>query len=211
MMFVRYENLRSYIRLYPITAIILMINVAVFIVDFLILDRDITEWGMFYQEPVFDRYGFEEPYRFVTSIGLHAGWEHLLFNCFSILVFAPPLERLLGHVRYSVFYLVAGIGGNVLSAIVHVGSEYGSVGASGAIYGVFGCYLFLAVFHKNALDEGSRKTVYGTLIFGLIYSVLMPNVNIWAHIGGAIAGIALMGQWSLLRGRKKLEERLRNY
>ncbi|RED59195.1 rhomboid family intramembrane serine protease [Cohnella lupini] len=211
MMFVRYENLRSYIRLYPITSLILIINVALFIVDFVFLDREITIWGMFYQEHVFNRYGFEEPYRFVTSIALHAGWEHLLFNCFSILVFAPPLERLLGHLRYLAFYLVAGIGGNVLSAFVHAGSDYSSVGASGAIYGVFGCYLFLAIFHKNALDDGSRKTVYATLIFGLIYSVLMPGINIWAHIGGAITGIALMGQWSLLRGRKQLEARLRNY
>jgi membrane associated rhomboid family serine protease len=210
MMFVRYENLRSYIRLYPITAIILIINVALFIVDFVFLDREITIWGMFYQEHVFNRYGFEQPYRFVTSIALHAGWEHLLFNCFSILVFAPPLERLLGHLRYLVFYLVAGIGGNVLSAFVHAGSDYSSVGASGAIYGVFGCYLYLAIFHKSALDDGSRKIVYSTLIFGLIYSVLMPSINIWAHIGGALTGILLMGQWTLLRGRKQLEARLRN-
>ena len=89
--------------------------------------------------------------------------------------------------------MIAGIAGNALSAVVHAGSVHASVGASGAIYGIFGAYLFLAVFRKFALDEATRKTIYATLIFGLIYSVLMPNINIWAHLGGAVAGLAIMG------------------
>ncbi|MCD9025341.1 rhomboid family intramembrane serine protease [Cohnella silvisoli] len=200
MIFLRNESFRSYIRLYPITAIILAINLIVFISDTMIFDRQLTIRGMFYQEPITDLYGMNEPWRYVTSIVLHAGWDHLLFNCFSTLVFAPPLERLLGHFRYLVFYLIAGIVGNALTAFVHAGSEYASVGASGAIYGIFGAYLFLAVFRKFALDEATRQTIYTTLIIGLIYSVLMPNINIWAHIGGSIAGFAMMGGWVL--GRK---------
>ncbi|TFE26657.1 rhomboid family intramembrane serine protease [Cohnella luojiensis] len=193
MIFLRNENFRSYVRLYPITAMILAVNLIVFIFDALLLDKQLTERGMFYQEPELDRYGLSEPWRYVTSMVLHAGWEHLLFNCFSILVFAPPLEKLLGRIRYLTLYLAAGLAGNVLSAVVHAGIEYGSVGASGAIYGVFGAFLFLAVFRKFSIDEATRKTIYMTLIFGLIYSVLSPNINIWAHIGGGIAGLAMMG------------------
>jgi rhomboid protease GluP len=203
MIFLRYENFRSYIRLYPITTLILAVNLIVFITDTLILNGQLTNWGRFYQEPYFNPYGLSEPRRYFTSIVLHSGWEHLLFNCFTTLVFAPPLERLLGHFRYLLFYIAAGIFGNVLTAIVNAGSEYASLGASGAIYGVFGAYLFLAVFRKFALDEATRKTIYSTLIFGLIFSVIAPNINIWAHIGGCIAGFAMMGIWVLRRNRAK--------
>jgi rhomboid protease GluP len=192
LIFVRNESFRSYIRLYPITTLILAINLIVFLIDKVIYDQQITIWGMFYQEPIADPYGMSEPWRYITSIALHAGWDHLLFNCFSTLVFAPPLERLLGHFRYLFLYLIAGIAGNTLTAVVHAGTEYASVGASGAIYGIFGAYLFLAVNRKTAMDEATRKTIYTVLIIGLIYSILMPNINIWAHVGGSVSGFAIM-------------------
>ncbi|MFB9276482.1 rhomboid family intramembrane serine protease [Cohnella cellulosilytica] len=203
MIFQRNETFGGYLRAYPITSFILAVNLIVFLLDHLVLNRELTFRGAFYMEPYFDRYGLEEPWRYVTSIALHDGWDHLLFNCFSLLIFAPPLERLLGHVRYFVYYLLAGIAGNALSAIVHLGSEYVSLGASGAIYGLFGAYLFLAVFRKFALDEATRKTIYITLVFGLVYSLLMPRINIWAHLGGAVAGFALMGWYVARKTRRR--------
>ncbi|HUC93537.1 MAG TPA: rhomboid family intramembrane serine protease [Paenibacillus sp.] len=201
MIFLRYESFRSYVRLYPVTAAILAVNLMVFIADWLFLGRLLTMWGMFYQEPGNNLFGLQQPWRYATSIVLHAGWQHLLFNSFSILVFAPPLERLLGHARYLLFYIMAGILANAVSAVVYAGSEQLSVGASGSIYGIFGAYLYMAVFRKYAMDEASRKTVYTILVFGLIYSVLSPNINIWAHIGGGIAGFVMMGMF--VRGRKR--------
>lgn len=191
MIFLRNESFQSYVRLYPITALILAVNLIVFLSDTFIFNEQITMWGMFYQEPIANVYGMSEPWRYITSIALHAGWEHLLFNCFSTLVFAPPLERILGHFRYLILYLTSGLAGNALTAVVHAGSEYASVGASGAIYGLFGAYLFIAVFRKFTLDEATRKTIYSMLIIGLIYSIVIPNINIWAHVGGGIAGFAL--------------------
>lgn len=192
MIFLRNESFRTYVRIYPITAFILAANLVVFILDTLVFDQKLTIWGMFYQEPAGNLYGINEPWRYISSIVLHVDWEHLLFNCFSTLVFAPPLERILGHTHYLLFYIAAGIGGNALSAIVNAGSVYVSVGASGAIYGIFGAFLYLALFPKHALGEAERKTIFAILIFGLIYSILMPNINIWAHIGGAITGFTLM-------------------
>lgn len=194
MIFQRNEKFRDYIRLYPVTSIFLTVNIVVFLLDHLILDRALSEWGIFFQHPL-DRYGLSEPWRYVTSIALHAGWEHLLFNCFSTLIFAPPLERLWGRYRYLAYYIVAGIAGNALSAIVYAGTVHGSLGASGAIYGLFGAYLYLAVFRKSILDQASRKTILIMLVIGIVYSLLAYNVNIWAHIGGAIAGFLLMAQF----------------
>ncbi|WP_256757967.1 rhomboid family intramembrane serine protease [Cohnella sp. WQ 127256] len=200
MLFLRNETFRGYIRMYPITTLILIINLLIMITDTLIMNDELTIRGMFYIEPVFNRYGLSEPWRYITSIFLHAGWEHLLFNSFSILVFAPPLERILGHFRYVFFYLAAGVAGNILTTVVQAGSEYGSVGASGAIYGVFGAFLYLAVFRMSSLDDATRKTIFSLILFGLVYSFIAPNINIWAHLGGAIAGFAMM---SLVALRKK--------
>jgi len=192
MIFLRYESFRGYLRMYPVTSILLGLILGVHVIDLILPGSPLLDWGFFYQHPLVDPYGLEQPWRYVTAIFLHAGWEHLLFNCFSILVFAPPLERLLGRRRYLLFYLLAGVLGNVFSAFVHASEGNASVGASGAIYGIFGAYLYLALFRKQAMDEASRKTVYSILIFGLIYSLISPRINIWAHIGGGIAGFAMM-------------------
>jgi len=203
MIFQRNESFKTYIRFYPVTSFILALNLIVFVIDYLFLDQKWTIEGMYYLEHVFNRYGLNEPWRYVTSIALHAGWDHILFNSFSILVFAPPLERLLGHFRYFVFYLLSGIAGNIMTTIVYAGSDYGSVGASGAIYGLFGSYLFLAIFRKFALDEATRKTIFFMLIFGFVYSIILPNINIWAHIGGAIAGFAMMSIYAASRRKRR--------
>ncbi len=187
------------------TSFILAMNLVVFLLDHWVLDRMLSEWGAFVQHPYYESYGLYglgEPWRYITSIALHAGWEHLLFNSFSILIFAPPLERLLGHFRYIVYYLLAGIAGNALTAIVNAGSAYASLGASGAIYGLFGAYLFLAIFRKFALDEATRKTIFISIAFGIIYSILLPKINIWAHLGGALAGFGLMGLFVASKTRK---------
>lgn len=193
MIFLRYESFRDYLRLYPVTAAILAVNIAVYLLDWLLPGNPLIDAGFFRIVPFYDPYGLLEPYRYVTSMFLHADAMHLLFNMFSVLVFAPPLERLFGRVKYALFYVLAGLLGNVFSAGVNFGDVHMAVGASGAVYGVFGAYLYLALVRKGSLDEASRKTVYSILIFGLIYSIISPRIDIWAHVGGCIAGFAMLG------------------
>ncbi|UVI31944.1 rhomboid family intramembrane serine protease [Paenibacillus spongiae] len=185
MIFLRYESFRGYLRMFPVTSAIIAINLIVFFYDKWVAGGELLARGMFIESP-FDPYGLNEPWRYVTSIFLHGGYEHLFFNMFAILVFAPPLERMLKSGRYALFFLLCGIGGNALSAVVETGVS-ASVGASGAIYGVYGAYLYLATM-KKTLDEASRKTVYTILVFGVIYSLVAANVDLWAHVGGGIAG-----------------------
>ncbi|MFB9326032.1 rhomboid family intramembrane serine protease [Paenibacillus aurantiacus] len=186
MIFLRYEGFRSYLRLYPVTAVIIAINIIVYLLDtWFVSGHALTERGAMLVYPG-SYYSEDELWRYVTSVFLHSGFDHLLFNSFAILVFAPPLERLMGSVRYAFFYLFAGIMGNAFTALFAQEPTL-SVGASGAIYGVYGAFLYLALF-KKALDEASKKTVYTILAFGVIYSVLIPNINLWAHLGGAVAG-----------------------
>jgi len=197
MMFVRYENFRQYIRLYPVNAVILFLLIGVHIgfavwsavlgVDAEILKAVYGGFVINEQERIYPEY-----WRYISSIFLHGGFLHLLSNCFGVFVFAPPLERALGKVRYAVLFLFSGIVGNIFTNFLP--REDGgllSLGASGALYGVFGAYLFVMLFYRNAMDPASRSTMKTMLIIGVVYSLVITQINYMAHLGGLIGGFVL--------------------
>lgn len=207
MIFIRYENWRSYIKFYPVTSLLLLANLVMFII--LTLSGGSTAF------PVLYKFGAmisvsperEELWRYVASMFLHNGFSHLLFNSFGLLVFAPPLERLLGSWRYALLYVSAGIVGNLFSV---AGWSFGdpyvviySVGASGALYGVYGAFLYIALFQKHNMDDASRKTLYSLLVLGVLTSLANTQVNWLAHFGGAVAGFFIYGLIIRLTGLKR--------
>lgn len=206
MIFLRYESFREYVRSYPVTVVLLALNIIMFIVvtlSNLPHHLALIKYGAITNHN-FISYQPPELHTYVTSIFLHNGFRHLLFNSFSIFVFAPPLERMLGHIRYALLFLLSGIAGNILSEVMysHVLNEaYFSVGASGAVYGIFGAYLYLILFRKHTLDYNSRRTVVMILVIGAIFSLLVPNINWYAHFGGLIGGLLLTGLFIQLRKR----------
>ncbi|WNS46156.1 rhomboid family intramembrane serine protease [Paenibacillus sp. MMS20-IR301] len=197
MIFVRYENWKSYIRYYPVTCVLILANVLMFIV--LTLNGGSTNLHTLvnYGATVNVSPEKDELWRYAAAMFLHNGFAHLFFNCFALLVFAPPLERLMGWWRYVLLYLAGGFLANLLGVAVSSRGdvEIGivSVGASGAIYAVYGAFLYIAVLQRNMMDEGSRKTLYGVLVMGIIMSFATPHVDYMAHIGGLIAGFFLYG------------------
>ena len=119
---------------------------------------------------------------------------HLLFNMYALYLAGPIVERLYGSTLMVAFYLVCALGGSLGS--FGFGSAAPSVGASGAIFGLFGILLVATRTHHPALDRASRNFVaqLGTLlminiIFGIIAAGYVDN---FAHAGGFIAG-ALIG------------------
>lgn len=200
MIFLRYESFSQYLRQYPVTAAIIALNLIIFAIDtfsgHVLLDN-----GYFSSHSSYDPFGMKEPWRYVTAIFLHLGFEHLFFNMVAMLIFAPPLERMLGHVRYAVFYLLCGIAGSFLSAVVEPVTA--AAGASGSIYGLYGAYLYLATM-KKTLDQASRKTVYMILIIGILFSIFTQGVSLWGHVGGLIGGFlfAYGYDWYLMRRKR---------
>src|SRR5690606_23192519 len=128
-----------------------------------------------------------------TSVFMHADFYHLFHNMFMLIIFAPPLERVLKTSRYVPFYLLCSVGGSILAVFMNSQSSNitFSVGASGAVYGVLGAYLYMALFRKSMLDEQSKKTIYMILAIGAISSVIIPQISLWAHLGGLLAGLLL--------------------
>ena len=83
------------------------------------------------------------PLTIFTSLFIHGGWLHLLGNMLYLWVFGDNVEDRLGHFSYLFFYLACGVSAAVVHGFVNIESKVPSVGASGAIAGVLGAYLFL--------------------------------------------------------------------
>jgi len=199
MIFLRYESPKEYIRLYPVTTIILLINIALYVAMWVV--------GSPYDKDTLIRFGAHvnvapfhtELWRYIAAQFLHIGFEHLLFNSFSLFVFAAPLERLLGKLRYIGLYLGSGIAGGLLSQLLSKGIVV-SAGASGGIYGVFAAFAYLSWLRKDLFDQATRKTVITILIIGFVYS-FMPQVNLFAHLGGFIGGFLILHIMLYMRHR----------
>ncbi|WP_309120173.1 rhomboid family intramembrane serine protease [Paenibacillus sp.] len=204
-MFLRYESFREYIRFYPVNTIILAICVAAHVgfavaasaygVPASILKQIFGGFLKIPAEGVVPEY-----WRYVSSAFLHADFGHLLFNGFAIFVFAPPLERALGPMRYAVLFLFSAVMGNIFTNLY--AGEVFSLGASGAVYGIFGAYVYYMIFHRRAMDPQSKKTIQTILIVGVVYSIVVPHVNLYAHLGGFVGGLLLNGLYTkVLQGR----------
>lgn len=142
--------------------------------------------------PTFDRFGMipvkvqhGEWYRLATAPFLHVNTEHILFNMVALLIIGPPVEALLGRSRFVTVYVVAGLGGSVCSYLLSKPFIEG-VGASGAIFGLFGAYAVLARRHHF-----DTRTIGLLIGLQLAVSFLDPGIDWRAHIGGLVVGAAV--------------------
>ena len=112
------------------------------------------------------------------------------------------LEGALGHVKYLLLYLIAGIGGSTLSYLqmLHSGDYAVAAGASGAIFGIIGALLWIVILHKGRYETLTGKGLLFMIVISLYYGISSGGVDNWGHIGGLIMGF-LMG---ILLYRKKI-------
>ncbi len=138
--------------------------------------------GEFAMNPQWVAYG-EQYYRLITSAFLHANEWHILFNSWALFVIGPNLERALGHARFLALYLLSALGGAVLGYWLD-GPNVFTVGASGAIYG-----LFAAVFVIGRRLNLDVRGVTLLIVINLVITFL-PGLRIsWTgHLGGLITG-----------------------
>ena len=145
---------------------------------------------------------FTEPWRFVTSMFLHADLAHLFFNMFALLMFGLYLERKIGKNMFLLVYLVSGIIGGVGFEIFNQPGVIG-LGASGAIYGIIGA---LVVLEPKMLVYVYFIPV-PIAVAGLLYAAIelagmgaADNIGHAAHLFGLLGGFAIAKAWQKLRG-----------
>ena len=144
----------------------------------------------------------------ITSMFMHGGWFHLLGNMWFLVVFGDNVEDVMGRVRFLVFYLLCGVAAVAAEMISNPSSAIPMVGASGAIGGVMGAYVvlfprapvhllvFLGFFITRVVVPAFFMLGYWFLlqVMGGFFSlgVASGGTAFWAHVGGFIAGIALV-------------------
>jgi membrane associated rhomboid family serine protease len=135
-------------------------------------------------------------YRLITSAFLHEqlgsglGILHIAFNMWALIIVGPPLERVLGRLRFLAVYLVSALGGSVLLYLI-APADTRALGASGAIFGLFGAYFVMA----RRLRVDARQIVF-LIVLNLVIGFIVPNIAWQAHVGGLIAGAALTAAYA---------------
>ena len=152
-----------------------------------------------------------------TSMFIHGGLLHLAGNLMFLWVFGNRIEERLGHFIYAAFYLVSGVGATLTHWFIDQSSPIPLVGASGAIAGVMGAYLFfyprnrinsIIIFFFITVVRLSAIWLLGFwFAWQLVQAVLsigisaQVSVAFWAHVGGFVAGVVLAAVHKALFGR----------
>ena len=140
-----------------------------------------------------------EWWRLITHAFLHAplaggGFSilHILFNMYALYLFGPVIEELYGHVEYLAIYLLCALGGGVLTIVAMPGSPV--LGASGAIFGLFGVGFTVWRRRHLVLSPRSRMILSQMgplLVINLVFTFAVPGISWTGHIGGLLVGAAI--------------------
>ena len=149
--------------------------------------------------------GNGEYYRLVTSMFMHFGIEHIVNNMLILVILGSKLEDIVGHVRFFIIYMLAGILANIASDWVQAssGDMAVSAGASGAIFGVVGALLYALLVNRGRIRDLSLYQIAVSLALMLYAGFRTTGVDNIAHVAGAVSGFLLC--LVLYRGNKKEE------
>lgn len=185
-MFSRTENFKQYTKYYPVVSTLIAINLVLYVITILPgIGTLVRNYGI--QVNFLVENG--EWWRIFSAMFLHANFSHVFFNMFSLFLFGPELEKIAGKARFITIYLLSGIVGNMATYLLHE-SSYGSLGASGAIFGIFGAFGALVYYTRRTMPM-LRKLILPIIIISVIMTFLQPDVNVYAHLGGLVAGFLL--------------------
>lgn len=128
-----------------------------------------------------------EIYRLITYMFLHAGIFHIFFNMYSLYIIGPKVEDFFGKWKFLFIYMISGISGGLLS--VAMNGNVVSVGASGAIFGLFGSLLYFGYNYRGYIGNIIRSQILPIVIYNLLLGFFISGIDMWGHIGGLIGGL----------------------
>lgn len=129
-----------------------------------------------------------EYWRLIASAFLHDGFLHLICNMYALYVLGIQLENFFGKTRFAIIYLFSAITGNLLS-LVFTDPNVVSIGASGAIFGLFGSLLYFGYYYRVYLGTVLRTQIVPVILINLLFGIVTPGIDNAAHIGGLIGGV----------------------
>jgi membrane associated rhomboid family serine protease len=189
-----------------VTFILIGLNVAVFLLELSAGEPFIRQWAFipadFAENPV------ASTVKIFTAMFMHGGWMHLFGNMLFLWIFGDNIEDRLGHAKFLIFYLLAGIAATLAQFAIAPGSSVPNVGASGAIAGVLGAYILMFPQSRvNVLLGRQIVAMPAVFVLGMwivlqlvsgvgtiAYTDESANVGgiaYMAHIGGFVAGVLM--------------------
>src|SRR3989304_5597674 len=132
--------------------------------------------------------GFGRWWTLVSASFLHGGLMHILFNMLALAQLGPFVNQEFGFNRFVIIYTLTGVAGFLLSYLAGVPF---TIGASASICGLIGAILYYGKTRGGFYGEAIYKQAMGWIVGLVIYGLLFPGINNWAHGGGVVSGIAL--------------------
>jgi membrane associated rhomboid family serine protease len=171
---------------------LIIINVIVFGLS--LLFPVLVDWGA-----MIDRAVINNPlqaYRFVTAMFLHNGLLHIGLNMLSLYFVGVITERVFGTWRFLLIYFLSGIIGGLtqFGIDIYTNNLGAAVGASGAIFGIFGALGAFFLLRRRALGPAGNSLIgqwFFWLLINLVFSFSVPGIAAYDHIGGLVAGLIL--------------------
>src|SRR5579885_1015583 len=186
----------TWIKKYPVTTFLVASNVVLFAAMVIATGpqtllgppvSDLIHWGANFGPMALTN----EPWRLLSNAFVHCHLLHLLLNMYALFVVGPDLEQRIGKVQYSLLYIITALGGSLLSVEFHPVQV--SAGASGAIFGLVGCYLAYIPpqFAKQGKKTLKRRimVLFLFLAINFAFAQIVGNVDNAAHMGGLITGL----------------------
>ncbi len=167
-----------------ITYLLILVNAIVFAFELWYGVNHVAAYGANIADYIKDG----EIYRLLTSAFIHAGILHLLCNMYCLYIIGPQLESFFGKIKFLVIYLFSAITGNLMSMLFTSGA---SVGASGAIFGLFGAMLYFGYHYRVYLGNVMKSQLIPLILLNLLFGFMVSGVDNAAHIGGMIGGVLI--------------------
>ena len=145
-------------------------------------------------------------WRLFTAMFLHADLLHIALNMWALYLAGSYLESLAGRTKYLLIYFISGFAGNVMAYLFGPTNEV-MLGASTAIFGVFGALFIYSLHNRNTVAGMALRSIGFVIAINLVFTFLNPSISWQGHIGGLLGGVAVM-EAMVFAGRKDLRDRL---
>lgn len=190
--FIHRGGFKEYIKKCPITSLFILANTVMYIISVVLpgdfIDNLVKLGGLV---PFIVRLT-NEYYRLFTTIFLHGSFLHYAMNTFfGLLIISAALERLIGSFRYFFIYIISGLASSVFIYLYYIDRDpiTLTIGASGAIYGVMGCFLYIIFLKGYLLNNFEQRYIRNLLLINIVFTFLVPGISKIGHLGGLIGGL----------------------
>lgn len=192
-------------RRYPVTSFFLIVTTLIFILMFLTSGFNYTSpqtlyrFGAIYGPAI--RVMPTQLWRIFSATFVHIGLEHFLVNMLSLYFLGRQMEDIFGSKAFFFIYLLSGMMGNLF--VLAFSPRSITAGASTALFGMFAAIIVLRYATRNPYIRQLGQSYLSLFVINLIGSVLIPNISLAGHLGGAVGG-AILAIIFPVRGERRI-------